>query len=110
MFVHSSRRTLSQLIYQLQRWKSGEAVSDIWWGVYKLVCSEPRARIRTLFKGMESIFYRNKAYPLTEQMSTQLYGTSLKASVSRVEQFEKLRLCPLCILWSEAERTGYVYT
>lgn len=88
LFVHSSRRTLSQLIYQLQRWKSGEAVSDIWWGVYNWYAQNPGAH-PDFVKGMESIFYRNKAYPLTEQMSTQLYGTSLKASVSRVEQFEK---------------------
>lgn len=87
-FVHSSRRTLSQLIYQLQRWKSGETISDVWWGVYNWYAQSPEAH-PDFVKGMQSIFYKNKAYPLTEQMSTQLYGTSLKASVSRVEQFEK---------------------
>ncbi|RSL33383.1 helicase-exonuclease AddAB subunit AddB [Salibacterium salarium] len=85
-FAGPNRKTLSFLTYQLQRWKQGYPVAPIWWNVYNWYVREGQSRQLSIL--IKSLFYKNKPVQLSSATSKQLYGETLKASVSRVEQFE----------------------
>ncbi|WP_026700869.1 helicase-exonuclease AddAB subunit AddB [Salibacterium aidingense] len=85
-FIGGHRKTLSFLIYQLQRWKQGYPVAPMWWEVYNwYVLNKQTVSLNLL---LNSLFYKNKPAPISSELSRQLYGPTLKASVSRIEQFE----------------------
>lgn len=81
--------TASFLTTQLQQLKRSYPMSDQWWDVYNfyvnnVVWKESSKRI------LSSLFYRNHTSPLTDSTTKELYGSSILASVSRME---KLNSC-----------------
>lgn len=89
-YVVHPRRTLSHLAVQLSRWKRGAALHPFWWDVYNWYVAEKTWRAETE-KLLGGVFYRNVENPLRAATSRQLYGSRLRASVSRLEMF---RACP----------------
>ncbi|MFD2612734.1 helicase-exonuclease AddAB subunit AddB [Paenibacillus gansuensis] len=85
-YISHPERALSYLIAQLREWKKGTAIEPVWWDVYNWFASRPewKDKLRTLLR---ALFYANEAERLTEGTSRRLYGTHLKASVSRMERF-----------------------
>lgn len=81
---------MSLLSVQLRQWLKGLEISPVWWDVYNWAVSDPGWRPRWL--GMRrALFYANEARPLSREASLALYGTRLRASVSRMELFAS---CP----------------
>ncbi|MGY4690016.1 helicase-exonuclease AddAB subunit AddB [Salibacterium sp. K-3] len=86
VFAGANRKTRSFLTYQLQRWKQGYPVAPVWWDIYNwFVVHAPRPSLQVM---TNSLFFTNQAVPVSTSLTKQLYGQPLKASVSRVEQFE----------------------
>jgi len=90
MFITHPQKTLSQLTQQLQGWKRGYHVSSIWWDVYNWFVND------STWKGkvshvLQSLHYKNEPQPLPQHLTKELYGETLKTSVSRMEQFNA---CP----------------
>ncbi|WP_246031576.1 helicase-exonuclease AddAB subunit AddB [Salibacterium salarium] len=85
-FIGPNRKTLSFLTYQLQRWKQGYPIAPIWWDVYNWYVRKNQSAPLSIL--INSLFYKNKPVRLSSMISKQLYGETLKASVSRVETFE----------------------
>ncbi len=77
---------LSALTVQLRQAKRGLPISDIWWDVYNWYVSydswREQLRVRT-----SSLFYTNHQQKLKLSTSKLLYGSPLRASVSRMEKF-----------------------
>ncbi|WP_025681392.1 helicase-exonuclease AddAB subunit AddB [Paenibacillus massiliensis] len=80
---------LPQLVMQLRQWMRGESIADLWWSVYNWFASSASdgpyySRLRQL---LTSLFYANHTITLLEDTSRQLYGNTLRTSVSRMERF-----------------------
>ncbi|WP_240375501.1 helicase-exonuclease AddAB subunit AddB [Bacillus piscicola] len=84
-FVGPYRKTVSFLIYQLQQWKRGYPISPMWWDVYNWYVTNNKTP--SFVNAIGSLFYKNEPKRLSAATSKRLYGDTLKASVSRIEQF-----------------------
>ncbi|ANE47308.1 ATP-dependent helicase [Paenibacillus swuensis] len=85
-YIAHPERALSYLIAQLREWKKGSQIASVWWEVYNWFVSQPewRPKLQTL---LQSLFYTNEVERLSRDTSRRLYGTHLRASVSRMERF-----------------------
>lgn len=86
-YISTPERTLSFLGYQIQQWKKGYSIHDIWWDAYNWFSKKDQ----WLFSGQQmlgSIFYKNEAKPLDKELSLSLYGDHIRTSVSRMEKFQ----------------------
>lgn len=89
-FIGRPGRTLSFLTAQLRHWQRGYPIGEEWWNVYNWFVSEDKWT-STAKRTIHSLFYENKADKLKNTTSKELYGESLKASVSRMEKHQS---CP----------------
>lgn len=81
---------LSYLTSQLQLKKRNYPVYDFWWDVYDYYIKNHRwADIAR--KVLGSLFYENRTKQLSEDVTKELYGEQIEASVSRMELFNS---CP----------------
>ncbi|MBM4764194.1 helicase-exonuclease AddAB subunit AddB [Bacillus sp. B15-48] len=85
-YVSGENTTLRYLTTQLQLKKRHYPVYDFWWDVYDYYM-ESTLWQRTARKVLSSLFYENRTKPLSEEISKQLYGEEIEASVSRMELF-----------------------
>ncbi len=79
-------RSLSYLAVRLKQWMKGAPMSDMWWEVYNWFAERPEWNHR-LGVMTASLFYSNLELLLRGGTSTKLYGSTLRASVSRMERF-----------------------
>lgn len=89
-FITHPEKTLSHLTQQLQGWKRGYPLSTMWWDVYNWYVVHP------IWKGkasrvLQSLHYQNQPSKLPIRLTEALYGSTLKTSVSRMEQYNS---CP----------------
>lgn len=82
--------TLGALAVQLHAWKRQYPIEPIWWDVYNLYAGHNDWNERAN-RVIQALFYENKTKKLKREISRKLYGRTLRASVSRVEQFNR---CP----------------
>lgn len=89
-FITNHLTTLKSLAVQLQAWKRQYSVEPIWWDVYNCYTEQGEWKERAK-KVLRALFYENKPKKLEKAIGKKLYGHKIKASVSRVEQFNR---CP----------------
>jgi ATP-dependent helicase/nuclease subunit B len=89
-YVSNENTTLAYLTGQLQLKKRNYPVYDLWWDVYNYYMDSEQWR-PIARKVLSSLFYENKTTKLSEQVSAELYGDHIQASVSRMELFHS---CP----------------
>lgn len=89
-YITNPKKTMSYLSIQLQNWKRGYPVHKLWWDVYNWVAEQKEWEIYGK-KVLGSLFYINTTKKLPEEISRELYGDEIKASVSRMELFQA---CP----------------
>ncbi|MDQ0198132.1 helicase-exonuclease AddAB subunit AddB [Neobacillus ginsengisoli] len=84
-FVSNGRVTISYLTAQLQLNQRNYPISNLWWDVYNYYLgSQWREQAK---KVLSSLFYTNKAVKLSREVSDELYGELIQASVSRMELY-----------------------
>ncbi|MFT9597915.1 helicase-exonuclease AddAB subunit AddB [Mesobacillus sp.] len=81
---------LSYLTSQLQLKKRNYPVYDFWWDVYDYYLKNHQWA-DTARKVLSSLFYENRTKQLSEEVTKELYGDEIQASVSRMELFNS---CP----------------
>lgn len=86
--VHPGR-AMTYLLGRLRDVKSGAKVSPAWWNLYNWFIEHKYAE--TAGPLFESIFYLNREEPIGKPKSLALYGSPVRASVSRLEKF---KACP----------------
>lgn len=86
-FIGHPQQSLHVLIMQLQQWRQGTEIPQIWWDVYNWFSKNEDLRPQ-LDRLLGSLFYRNEGIKLKRGTSLKLYGGStLRGSVSRMEKF-----------------------
>ncbi|WP_282155715.1 helicase-exonuclease AddAB subunit AddB [Cytobacillus gottheilii] len=81
---------LTFLTSQLQLKKRNYHIYDLWWDVYNLYMESDQWR-ETAGHVLESLTYENRTENLSEDMTKELYGDHILASVSRMELYHS---CP----------------
>ncbi|WP_458414390.1 helicase-exonuclease AddAB subunit AddB [Schinkia sp. CFF1] len=89
-YVVNPKKTMSYLSIQLQNWKKGYPVENLWWDIYNWLVQQEEWKVYGK-RILGSLFYINTAKRLPEEISHELYGEEIKASVSRMELFQS---CP----------------
>lgn len=91
-FIQRQNPTFLHLVQVLQDYQRIERIHPIWLEVYDALCEadffqkEPvRAR------ALASLFYVNRADSLSEVATSELFGSEIEASISRIETFNR---CP----------------
>lgn len=85
-FAAHPNRTLSYLLVQLKLWLRGNPIAPLWWDVYDWYASRPEYRAQ-LGGLLQALFHTNQEAPLAPHTALDLYGSRLRASVSRMERF-----------------------
>jgi ATP-dependent helicase/nuclease subunit B len=84
-FVSNQTTTLSYLTAQLQLKQRNYPISDLWWDVYNHYLNglwKEQAQ-----KVISSLSYSNATVQLTNEVTDELYGDTIEASVTRMEQY-----------------------
>lgn len=88
-YISHPDRSLSYLTTQLQLKKRNYPLADFWWDVYNWYVTG--ANKETATRVLSSLDYKNPVKQLSGQVSHDLYGDMIQASVSRMELFNS---CP----------------
>ncbi|MDF2946281.1 MAG: helicase-exonuclease AddAB subunit AddB [Bacillales bacterium] len=84
-FIINARGTLSYLIRVLQRCKKGESGFEIWKAVYNSYAINRFKDVN--LDVLDGLFYKNNYLNLPIELNEKLYGKTIEASVSRIENF-----------------------
>lgn len=85
-YIRAKESTLSQLTAQLQLYKRGYSVASVWWDAYNYFM-ENKDWNKLTNQVLGSLFYTNRAKPISTETAAQLFGENIFASVSRMEKF-----------------------
>ncbi|WP_026582427.1 helicase-exonuclease AddAB subunit AddB [Bacillus sp. J33] len=89
-YADNLNTALSYLTSQLQLKKRNYPIYDLWWDVYNFYLKNDKWR-RPALRVLSSLNYENRTQKLGEDISKELYGDHIQASVSRMELFHS---CP----------------
>ncbi|KAF0818045.1 MULTISPECIES: helicase-exonuclease AddAB subunit AddB [unclassified Cytobacillus] len=89
-YADNLNTALSYLTSQLQLKKRSYPIYDLWWDVYNFYLKNEQWR-RPALKVLSSLNYENRTLQLGGEVSKELYGDHIQASVSRMELFHS---CP----------------
>jgi len=89
-FLCHPGRAVSYLAAQLRQARAGAGIHPVWWDVYSFFLEDERSRFRCR-QVVGALFYTNQETAIHTCHSQQLFGSPLRASVSRLEKFQS---CP----------------
>ncbi|WP_099221991.1 helicase-exonuclease AddAB subunit AddB [Listeria costaricensis] len=83
-YIVSGKNVLSYLTTQLQQYKRGYSMDDVWWETYNYYA---RTKNKDAMQILQSLSYENQTHRLQETTAKELFGEKIHASVSRMEGF-----------------------
>ena len=89
-YLAHPQRALLHLAVQLREAALGRPVTEIWWDVYTYLLQTPTQR-PALLRVLASLEQRNIEDRLPSHLVRRLYGSTLRASISRLERYNA---CP----------------
>ncbi|MBS3951080.1 MAG: helicase-exonuclease AddAB subunit AddB [Peptococcaceae bacterium] len=89
-YLQHHRSAVGFLATELRRAKSGNEVSDLWWDVFTSLLEHPTGRT-SVATAVRGLYHQVRLDPLSAHLVSQLYGKTIRGSVSRLERF---RACP----------------
>ncbi len=82
--------TFDELLINLRKFKDKQKISDIWFNVYNYYIHKKEWKEK-LLKAVNLLDYNNLPEKIKKENIDKLYGSTIKTSVSRLEQYS---LCP----------------
>lgn len=89
-YLQHHRSAVGFLAAELRKAKNGEEVSTLWWDAFSSLLEHPTGRI-AVNTAVRGLYHRMRLDPLSNNLVGQLYGKTIRGSVSRLERF---RACP----------------
>jgi ATP-dependent helicase/nuclease subunit B len=85
-YISHPSQALSYMAVRMKHWMQGGRIDDLWWDAYNWFAERPEwfPKLHAVVKGL---LYTNRETSLSPASSRMLYGTHLRASVSRMEKF-----------------------
>lgn len=88
--ITSKQSTFEELLVNLRKFQDGEKIDKIWFEIYNWYNQNSEWKEK-LEKSLKGISYTNKAENISKENIEKLYGTKLKTSISKLEQYKQ---CP----------------
>ena len=88
--ITNQKATFEELLKEIRKMKNGEKIDEIWIDVYNWYNKNKRWQ-KKLSSSLEGLNYSNKAEKINKKNIKELYGNTLKISISKLEQYRK---CP----------------
>lgn len=88
--VVSAETTYVDLLKQIRKYENGEEIKDLWVEIYNWYLKNDKWKKR-LIKSIKGYKVKNNTEKITKMNIQKLYGSTLKTSISRLEQYRK---CP----------------
>lgn len=88
--VVSAETTYVDLLKQIRKYENGEEIEDLWVEIYNWYLKNDKWKKR-LIKSIKGYKVKNNTEKITKMNIQKLYGSTLKTSISRLEQYRK---CP----------------
>ncbi|RLQ97249.1 helicase-exonuclease AddAB subunit AddB [Falsibacillus albus] len=85
-YISHPNVSIAYLTTQLQLKKNHYPIAGFWWDVYNFYMEHPQWHSKAKHI-LSSLYFQNKAKPISEAASKELYGEEILASVSRMEMF-----------------------
>jgi ATP-dependent helicase/nuclease subunit B len=85
-FISNQQTALSYLATVLELKKRNYPLNDIWWDVYNFYLNDVNWK-RAAKNVLSSLSYTNQTIQLSKEVTEELYGETIQASVSRMELF-----------------------
>lgn len=82
--------TFSELLIKIRKMINGEKIEDIWYDVYNWYNKQEKWKNK-LQKNIRALEYTNNAENIKQKNIKELYGDTLKTSISKMEQYKN---CP----------------
>jgi ATP-dependent helicase/nuclease subunit B len=85
-YIAHPSQALSYMAVRMKHWMQGGQMNELWWDAYNWFAERPDwvPRLQSM---VTSLVYTNRETSLSPNSSQLLYGTHLRASVSRMERF-----------------------
>ncbi|MBM7839137.1 ATP-dependent helicase/nuclease subunit B [Alkalihalobacillus xiaoxiensis] len=87
-YIAHPQQTLMDLARQLQKWKQGDKIEEIWWSVYNWFVAREDYH-PALSSVLKSLYETYEPLTLNQETTKGVFGEHLVASVSRMELFEQ---------------------
>jgi ATP-dependent helicase/nuclease subunit B len=85
-YIAHPSQALSYMTVRMKHWMQGGRMNELWWDAYNWF-AEQQEWAPKLHSMVKSLVYTNRETRLSPDSSRLLYGTHLRASVSRMERF-----------------------
>ncbi|MDK2785107.1 MAG: ATP-dependent helicase/nuclease subunit [Bacillota bacterium] len=89
-FLTSPEQAAAHLAAQLRLVRAGQPLGDVWRAVYQYLLSTPETR-EVAERALGGLKHRGKVGPLPAAVARRLYGSPIRTSVTRLEEFAS---CP----------------
>ena len=86
--ITTKEATFYQLLENIRKWYDSENINKIWFEVYNFYKKDEEYN-KKLQKFEKAIIYKNKPALISKQNIQKLYGTTLKTSISKLEQYKR---------------------
>lgn len=86
--ITTKEATFEELLTNIRNFEDGKEIDDIWFELYQIYAQDKDYKEK-LEKAVQGIHYKNKPSTISKENVKQLYGDTLKTSISRLEQYKK---------------------
>lgn len=77
-----------ELLNQIRDYEDGKEIDSLWFGLYKIYQQDEKYSMK-LEEALKGIYYQNKASNISKENIRNLYGDTLKTSISRLEKYKQ---------------------
>lgn len=77
-----------ELLNQIRDYEDGKDIDNMWFGLYKIYEQDEKYSMK-LEEALKGIYYKNKASNISKENILNLYGDTLKTSISRLEKYKQ---------------------
>ncbi|MBO5478279.1 MAG: helicase-exonuclease AddAB subunit AddB [Clostridia bacterium] len=86
--ITTKEATFYELLSNIRSFEDGNEIDDIWFELYKIYANDVEYKGK-LEEALKGIYYKNEPEKISKENIENLYGNTLKTSISRLEQYKR---------------------
>ncbi len=86
--ITTKEATFYELLSNIRSFEDGKPIDDIWFSIYQIYKKDNEYNKR-LQQALKGIYYQNEPSKINKQNIQNLYGDTLKTSISKLEQYKR---------------------
>lgn len=86
--ISTKEATFYELLSNIRSFEDGNSIDNIWFEIYKVYANDDEYKLK-LEEALKGIYYKNEPAKISKENIEKLYGSTLKTSISRLEQYKR---------------------